>query len=131
MPRHSSPKLDRLLSLSRNFKGELQLIKRTEDLIIDVADHKFRNTRRRRGVFNFIGEISKILFGTLDNEDATYYNEQIRHFEENSDDMTKLLKWQLVIVRPTLGAINSTLIDMEFNQEKAKNGLAQIKNFWN
>jgi hypothetical protein len=57
-----------------------------------VADHRPRNTCRRRGVFNFIGEISKVLFGILDNEDAAYYNEQIKHFEENSDDMTKLLK---------------------------------------
>jgi hypothetical protein len=109
-------------------REKLQQIKRTENLILDVAEHKVRNTRRRRGVFNFIGEISKVLFGTLDNEDAMYYNEQIKHVEENSDDLTKLLKQQLVIVRSTLGTINSTLIDMEYNQEKVKNGLVQIKN---
>ena len=28
--------------------------------------------RFKRGVFNFIGGISKILFGTMDNEDASY-----------------------------------------------------------
>jgi hypothetical protein len=36
---------------------------------------------------NFIGELSKILFGTLDEEDAHYYNEQMKLFEQNSDDM--------------------------------------------
>jgi hypothetical protein len=33
-------------------------------------------SRYKRGVFNFIGDISKILFGTLDNEDANYYSEK-------------------------------------------------------
>jgi dethiobiotin synthetase len=47
--------------------------------------------------------------------------------KKTQEDMTKLLKQQLVIVRSTLGTINSTLIDMEYNQEKVKNGLVQIK----
>jgi hypothetical protein len=63
----------------------------------------------------------------MDNEDGKYYNEQIRHFEENSDDITKLLKQQLIVVSFTLGAINYALNDMEYNQEKVKNGLIQIK----
>ena len=34
-------------------------------------------SRYKRGVFNFIGGVSKILFGTLDNEDANYYSDKI------------------------------------------------------
>jgi hypothetical protein len=30
-------------------------------------------SRCKRGVFNFVGGISKILFGTMDNNDASYY----------------------------------------------------------
>jgi hypothetical protein len=108
-------------------RTRLLQIKRTEDLIIGVTEHRPKNARKRRGVFNFIGEISKVLFGTLDNDDATYYNEQIKHFEENSDDLTKLLKQQLVVVRSTLGTINNSLVDMEYNQERVRSGLKQIK----
>jgi len=36
----------------------------------------------KRGVFNFIGGISKILFGTLDNEDASYYSDKINSLEK-------------------------------------------------
>jgi hypothetical protein len=36
-------------------------------------------------VFNFIGEVSEILFGTLDDDDALYYNKQLKHFEQNSE----------------------------------------------
>jgi hypothetical protein len=31
---------------------------------------------RKRGVLNFMGELSKILFGTMDEAEARYYNEQ-------------------------------------------------------
>jgi hypothetical protein len=66
-------------------------IKKTEELVVDITDHKVGRIQRKRGVFNFIGEISRVLFGKMDDEDATYYNQQIKHFKENSDDMTKLL----------------------------------------
>jgi hypothetical protein len=59
-----------------------------------------------------VGEISKILFGTLDENDADYYEQQIRHFERNSEDTTELLKQQVYVKRSTLGALNDTLADM-------------------
>jgi hypothetical protein len=80
-------------------KDKLMQIRRTEKLVIDITDNKVGKIRRKRGVFNFVGEISKVLFGTMDNEDATYYYQQIKHFEENSEDMTKLLKQQLFVVK--------------------------------
>jgi hypothetical protein len=43
------------------------------------------NRRRKRGVFNFVGELSKVLFGTMD-DDVKFYNDQIKLFEQNSDD---------------------------------------------
>jgi uncharacterized phage infection (PIP) family protein YhgE len=65
----------------------------------------------------------------MDDEDARYYNEQIKHFEENSDDLTKLLKQQLIVVKSSLGSVNNTLTDLEYNQEKVKKGLTQIKGY--
>jgi hypothetical protein len=35
----------------------------------------------KRGVFNFIGGISKIVFGTMDSEDASYYNHKISNLQ--------------------------------------------------
>jgi hypothetical protein len=65
----------------------------------------------------------------MDDEDARYYNEQNKHFEENSDDMTKLLKHQVFVVKFSLGIVNNTLTDMEYNQEKVMKGLMQMKNY--
>ena len=42
--------------------------------------------RFKRGVFNSIGGISKILFGTMDNEDASYYAEKISNLEKEQTD---------------------------------------------
>jgi hypothetical protein len=52
----------------------------------------YEDSRLRRGILNFVGKISKVLFGTLDENDVDHYSEQIRGFERNSDDNTDLLK---------------------------------------
>jgi hypothetical protein len=53
-----------------------------------------------------VGEISKILFGTLDENYADYYDQQIRRFERNSNNTTDILKQHVYVIRPTLGALN-------------------------
>ena len=74
-----------------NYTGCLNNIRQTERKFEEVNDLKLilrqltryedelTHTRNKRGVFNFIGGISKILFGTLDNEDANYYTDKITH----------------------------------------------------
>jgi len=94
-------------------KEKLTLLRKTEELLWEVTDNRPRGTRRNRGLFNFIGEVSKVLFGTMDDDDAKYYNEQIKRFEENSNDITGLLKQQLSVVKSALGSFNDTLTDME------------------
>ena len=71
-------------------------------------------------MFNFIGELSKILFGTMDKNFANYYNEQIKLFKHNSDDVNTLLKQQLCVMKSSLGAVNSTLIVVEYNENLLK-----------
>ena len=76
---------------------------------------------------NFLGEVSRILFGTLDENDAEYYDEQIRRFEHNSEDTTELLKQQVYVIKTTLGALNITLTDMAHNYKLVKQGLVEIQ----
>jgi hypothetical protein len=76
-----------------------------------------------------VGEISKILFGTLDENDADYYEQQTRHFERNSEDTTELLKQQVYVMRSTLGALNDTLADMQINGKLVKQGLDDIQTY--
>ena len=76
-----------------------------------------------------MGEISKVLFGTPDENDADYYDEQIRNFERNSEDTTNLLKQQLYVIKSTLGALNDTLADMEHNDKLVRKGLSDIQTY--
>jgi hypothetical protein len=55
--------------------------------------------RVKRGALNFVGQISKVLFGTMDEDDAQYYNDQIEHIERTSDSLRCLLKQQLTVVK--------------------------------
>jgi len=76
-----------------NYTGCLNSIRQTDRPVKEVNDLRLIlrqltgnedapiHTRDKRGMFNFIGGISKILFGTLDNEDANYYTDKISHLE--------------------------------------------------
>jgi hypothetical protein len=90
---------------------------------------KPKRLRKKRGALNFIGQVSKILFGTLDADDADYYNEQINHFEKNSEDLTNLMKQQLSIVKASLGTFNETISDLEYNSQVTQKGLIRLKSY--
>jgi hypothetical protein len=81
-------------------------IKEVEDLkllIRQLTRIEDRNQSRfRRGVFNFIGGIIKILFGTMDSEDASYYADKISILEKEQIDFLKLSKEQITVVKTTL-----------------------------
>jgi hypothetical protein len=64
----------------------------------------------KRRFFSFIGGISKILFGTMDSEDASYYAENISSLEKKQIDFLKLSKEQITVVKSTLRSMNSTLL---------------------
>jgi hypothetical protein len=62
--------------------GTFKRIKGSENLLRELIGKNPKPLRKRRGALNFIGEISKILFGTLHEDDANYYNEQIKHLRK-------------------------------------------------
>jgi hypothetical protein len=76
-----------------------------------------------------VGEISKVLFGSLDENDADCYDEQVRRFEMNSDDNTDLLKQYVYVIKSTLGALNETLADVEHNDKLVRKGLSDIQTY--
>jgi hypothetical protein len=77
--------------------------------LIGIDDDR-ENLRFKTGVFNFIGGISKILFGTMDSEDVSYYAEKISNVEKEQTDFLELSKEQITAVKPTLRPMTSTLL---------------------
>jgi vacuolar-type H+-ATPase subunit I/STV1 len=83
-------------------------------------------SRFKLGVFNFIGGISKILFGTMDSKDASYYAEKISSLEKEQIDFLKLSKEQIIVVKSTLRSLNSTLIAVSENEKVLSKGLEEM-----
>jgi hypothetical protein len=76
-----------------------------------------------------VGKISKTLFGTMDDDDAQFYHDQIERFEQGSTTLTQLVKRQLIMVKSTLCTFNETLTDVENNEKKMREGLSQLQTY--
>jgi hypothetical protein len=103
----------------------LRQVRETGRLIANIVGRDDGKYRRKRGLFDFVVKVNKVLFGTPDGEDGQYCNEQTVHFEKNSNRLAHLLR-QLTIVRPILGAVNDTLADTTHNEEKMRDGLTRL-----
>lgn len=108
----------RLANLKINRETVNDLIGRSDDV------KEFDKQRFKRGVFDFVGQVAKILFGTLDSSDANYYNEQIDLTYNNSKQLTNLYKKQISIIQATIGNFSNTFAsnnikfkEIDFNLE--------------
>jgi hypothetical protein len=73
--------------ISRYINRQVQEIEKLKLLVRQLTrNEEGERARFKRGVFNFIGGISKILFGTMDNDDASYYAEKISNLEKEQTD---------------------------------------------
>jgi hypothetical protein len=108
-----------------------QHLESSAGILTDIIGSKNGESRWRQGLLNFIGKVSKVLFGTMDDRDAEYYDEQIHHFESNAEDTTDLMKQQIYVVKSTLGALNVTLADMAHNDKLVRQGLTDIQAYLN
>ena len=49
-------------------------------------------------MFNLVGEISKILFGTMDDHDANYYADKVSQLEREQLEFLKITREQISVV---------------------------------
>lgn len=73
----------------------------------------FTQNRKQRALFNAIGTFSKSLFGTLDEDDAVLYNEQIKNLTLNQNSLLSLMKSQILIVEATTNMFKKTRDDIQ------------------
>jgi hypothetical protein len=108
---------------------------RSKDRYIDtlkdlIAEYLRRNQnsnhRAKRGVLNFVGEISKILFGTLTQADAKNYNKQITELEKEQKEFLHLSKEQ---IKTTITSVNVTTQKVEQNEKPLKEGFDKMLNY--
>lgn len=76
---HTIDKRDWICSSRKRISKRLQRFNEiASDLenVLHLAGFK-NSIRTKRGLFDFVGEVSKTLFGTLSDTDATYYNNEL------------------------------------------------------
>jgi vacuolar-type H+-ATPase subunit I/STV1 len=82
-------------------------------------------SRSKRGVFNFLGAICKIMFGTMDSNDASYYAE-VSDLEKEELEFLSLSKEHVTVVKTTLRSLNSTLLAVSENEIMLSKGLDEM-----
>lgn len=99
----------------------------------------FKNSiRTKRGLFDFVGEVSKTLFGTLSDTDATYYNNELDKLYLDQKKVIQYVRNQTSIILKTLNSNEKIIattsdsinyINEQFNRVK---NLSQINeaNIW-
>jgi hypothetical protein len=98
-----------------------------KDLVAEYGAGSTQNSKR--GVLNFVGKISKILFGTLTQSDARNYNKHIAELEKEQKEFLHLSNKQMTIIKTTITSVNSTLQKVNQNEKVLKEGLNKLLNY--
>jgi hypothetical protein len=108
-------------------------IENLKDLVAEylATDVRTQGHRMKRGILNFVGEISKILFGTLTQSDARNYNKHISELDREQKEFLHLANEQMTIIKTTITSVNSTLRRVNQNEKVLDDGLSKLLNFSN
>jgi len=72
-------------------------------LLIERLNTLYHTPKLKRGLINVISSISKTLFGTMDAEDATLINEQLRLLQNKQLTLQHVTQNQIKILNATIG----------------------------
>jgi hypothetical protein len=121
------------IAFDQYVKSKNKYIDNLKDLVVEYLSAEIQNPghRSKRGVMNFVGEISKILFGTLTQSDARDYNEHISELEKEQKEFLHLANEQMTIIKTTVSSVNSTLQRVNQNEKVLETGLNKLLNYSN
>lgn len=137
---HTIDKRDWICSSRKRINKRLQRFNEiASDLenVLHLAGFK-NSIRTKRGLFDFVGEVSKTLFGTLSDTDATYYNNELDKLYSDQKKVIQYVRNQTSIILKTLSSNEKIIattsdsinyINEQFNRVK---NLSQINeaNIW-
>lgn len=102
-------------------------VEKEKDILNQLVGHKVVQNRRKRSLFNFVGKATKFLFGTLDEDDAEYYNERITQFTENEQHLVQILKDQSHVIQTTITNFNDTIRNLNINEKILKENMDKLE----
>lgn len=99
-------------------------IQKQDDNLKELVGHD-----RIRSLFDAGGKLFKMLIGTLDEDDADFYNSKINDLITGEKDFTDLLKSQTQVVQSTIINFNNTLTNIHHMEETFNSNIYAIQNF--
>jgi len=102
-------------------------VQEMKELVLQLTRTEGGSYRQRRGIFNIVGYAAHSLFGILDSDHETFYNQKFSQLEEEQLDWFKLSREQ-VIVRSTLRSVNQTLHNIATHEMLLTKELRKILN---
>lgn len=93
-----------------------------------VLEHIIERPREKRSPLDFVGHVAKFLFGTLDNEDAQFYTEQLSNLKETTINSANLISKQTTILKSSMEMLNHTVYITKENFEKISETFDSLRN---
>lgn len=93
-----------------------------------TADTKKYEFRSKRGLINGIGSIFKSITGNLDSSDGEYYNECIDKINRDEREIESLLKNQISVTTSVIKNFNSTIQNLQIDEETFNKNIDEIQN---
>lgn len=83
----------------------------------DTLNAMLGDSRARRSMMQNIKSIFRVIFGNFEYEDAVQYDQAIHNISARERETIKLIKSQTSIVRSTISNFNTTVTNINKNQE--------------
>lgn len=116
------------------FKESVQIKFRLIEHMLLQAEERLQNSilprRQRRGLINGLGSLIKFITGNLDSSDAEKYDSIIAHLKENQETISKQFEHHYSINSNVLNQLNSTIEDINFNQNLLSNEINSLRKLY-
>lgn len=87
------------------------------------------HNRVKRAWLNIVGSAFKTIFGTMDQQDADYYNNAINNVTQHERQLINLFKQQIHVVQSTITNFNNTITSLNNNRIVLNNNLKKLESF--
>lgn len=91
--------------------------------------HLTSSKRTKRGWFDGIGKVMKTIFGTLDSEDAEYYDTAIEQVLKDDHQVYKLMKDQIQVTQSAIQNFNHTVSKLNQNEKTISKNFKILNSF--
>lgn len=113
------------MQTTKSFSVQIPSLETKEQSINDLIGH----SQHKRGLINALGSTFKFLFGTMDSNDAEYYDQVIDKVEKDEVNIQNLMKDQIQVVKTTIMNFNDTISKLKISEKSLNSNIDKFNKF--